>query len=301
MNEQFCTASEVELCYESFGDPADPAMLLVMGLATQMIAWPEEFCESLARCGYRVIRFDNRDVGRSTHLRGSPPPTRASILRRRPRPLAYTLGEMADDAAGLLDCLEIDATHVVGVSMGGMIAQTLAARRPSRVLSLASIMSSTGSPWRGQARPSLWPLFLRPYAPAGGRDEYVERIVKVFHAIGSPGFDPDEPALRELAALSYDRGHDDAGVLRQLGAIIAAGNRTAELRRIVAPTLVVHGTADRLIPPSGGRATARAIPNARLMLVSHMGHDLPRAVWPRLIEAITANASGARVVSAQAV
>jgi pimeloyl-ACP methyl ester carboxylesterase len=297
MNEQFCTTGEIELCYERFGDPDDPAMVLVMGLATQMVAWHDEFCAGLAERGFCVVRFDNRDVGRSTHLDGAPPPTTGSILRRRPRPVAYTLAEMADDTAGLLDCLEVDKAHLVGVSMGGMIAQLVAANRPERVLSLTSIMSNTGSLRHGQARPSLWPLLLRPRG-RGDVDSYTDRVVEIFTAIGSPGYAADELELRELARLSYVRGHDDAGALRQLGAIIATGNRTAALRRIDAPTLVIHGTADRLIAPSGGRATARAIPGARLMVVPHMGHDLPRTLWPRLIGAIADHAAAAQPAAA---
>jgi pimeloyl-ACP methyl ester carboxylesterase len=289
VDERFIDVGHVELCYETFGDPGDPAMLLIMGLGTQMIGWHEDFCRELVDRGFFVIRYDNRDSGRSTHFDSMPPPTPWQIVRRRiPNP-AYTLTDMANDAAGLLDALRIDAAHVVGASMGGMIAQTLAARHPRRVLSLTSIMSNTGSPWSGQAAMRLWPVFLR--RPKAGKDAFVERIVTVFEAIGSPGFATDHEWLREMAGLSFDRGANEASTARQLAGVLASGNRTAELRRIAAPTLVVHGKDDRLIRRSGGRATARAIPGARLLLIEGMGHDLPRGAWPRIIDAMVENAA----------
>jgi pimeloyl-ACP methyl ester carboxylesterase len=291
VDERFCTVGDVKLCYETFGDPGDPALLLVMGLGTQMIGWHEEFCRALVERGYFVIRYDNRDVGRSTHLDSVRPPTPGQLVRRRIKHPAYKLTDMADDAAGLLDCLGIEAAHVVGASMGGMIAQTLAARHPDRVLSLTSIMSNTGSRRSGQAALRVWPYFLR--RPAAGKEAFVDRIVKVFRVVGSPGFPSDEAWLREMAALSFDRGTDYAGTARQLGGILASGNRTPDLRRITAPTLVIHGTADKLVRPSGGRATARAIPGARLLLIEGMGHDLPREAWPRIIDAIVENAARA--------
>jgi pimeloyl-ACP methyl ester carboxylesterase len=291
VDERFTDIGDVELCYETFGDPDNPAMLLIMGLGTQMIGWREDFCRELVDRGFFVIRYDNRDSGRSTHLDSARPPTPGQLLRRRiPNP-AYTLTDMADDAAGLLDALEIEAAHVVGASMGGMIAQTLAARHPERVLSLTSIMSNTGSRWSGQAAFRLWPFFLR--RPKAGKEAFVERIVKVFEVIGSPGFGTDHEWLREMAALSFDRGADEASSARQLAAILASGNRTADLHRIIAPTLVVHGKADRLVRPSGGRATARAIPGARLLRIEGMGHDLPRGAWPQILDAIVENAARA--------
>jgi pimeloyl-ACP methyl ester carboxylesterase len=291
VDERFTNVGDVELCYETFGDPGNPAMLLIMGLGTQMIGWREDFCRELVDRGFFVIRYDNRDSGRSTHLDSVRPPTPGQLLRRRiPNP-AYTLTDMADDAAGLLGALEIEAAHVVGASMGGMIAQTLAARHPERVLSLTSIMSNTGSRWSGQAALRLWPFLLR--RPKAGKEAFVERIVKVFEVIGSPGFAADHEWLREMAALSFDRGADEASSARQLAAILASGNRTAELHRITAPTLVVHGSADRLVRPSGGRATARAIPGARLLRIEGMGHDLPRGAWPQITDAIVENAARA--------
>jgi pimeloyl-ACP methyl ester carboxylesterase len=292
MNEQFATIGDVELCYERFGDPADPAVLLVMGLGTQMIAWHEDFCGMLVDRGFHVVRFDNRDCGRSTRFDSVPPPRIVELLRRRPRRPAYTLDDMADDAAGLLDHLEIERAHVVGASMGGMIAQVLAARRPERVASLVSIMSSVGSRWSGQPAFRVYPLLLRPLPR--DRDAYIKAAEKVFRVIGSPGFPRDQAEIRDLLGRSYDRGLTAAGTGRQMAAIIASGNRTPTLRRITAPTLVIHGTADKLVSVSGGRATARAIPGARLMVIEGMGHDLPRGTWPRLVEGIAANANAAQ-------
>jgi pimeloyl-ACP methyl ester carboxylesterase len=198
---------------------------------------------------------------------------------------------MAADAVGLLDHLGVESAHVVGASMGGMIAQTLAARHPDRVRSLASIMSTTGHRLRGQPQLKLYPMFVR--RPPRDRERYAEHFARVFAAIGSPGFDRDVDEVRELARLSFDRGNDPAGGARQLGAIVASGDRTDELRRIAAPTVVIHGTRDPLVNLSGGRATARAIPGARLVTIDGMGHDLPRGAWPRIIDAIVGNAQSA--------
>jgi pimeloyl-ACP methyl ester carboxylesterase len=282
---------DITLCYEEFGQTGDPPMLLIMGLATQMIAWPDELCHGLAERGFHVVRFDNRDIGRSTHMTAAPP-TPGQLLRRRFPTVEYTLSDMADDAQGLLRALGIEPAHIVGASMGGMIAQTLAAEHPESVRSLVSIMSNTGSRRSGQASVSMWPFLLRR-APQE-KDAFVEHIVGVFTAIGSPGFPRDEQRIRDLAGRSYDRGHDPAGPGRQLAAILASGDRTAQLRGITAPTLVIHGTRDRLVRKSGGRATARAIPGARLELVEGMGHDLPEALWPRLIDMIAAHAQAAQ-------
>jgi pimeloyl-ACP methyl ester carboxylesterase len=282
--EQFCdVARGITLCYETFGERSDPTALLIMGLGTQMVAWPDDFCAQLALQGLHVVRFDNRDVGRSTHLGGSAP-TIAQILRRSRGAARYTLADMADDAAGLLRELGLAPAHVIGASMGGMIAQSLAARHAEQVRSLVSIMSSTGSRWSGQPALRSYRLFLRR-APAR-RDAYIEHFERLFDAIGSRRLPRDPADIAAIAAKSFDRDHDQRGALRQLAAVIASGDRTPELRRIDAPTLVIHGTADPVVAPSGGRATARAIPGARLMLVAGMGHDLPRVLWPRLIDAI---------------
>ena len=288
MDERFAQVGEIELCYETFGEPDRPAVLLVMGLGTQMIGWHGDFCAQLAERGFHVIRYDNRDAGRSTHLSDRPAPKPREIVTRRIREPAYLLADMAADGVGLLDALGIDRAHVVGASMGGMIGQTMAARHPERVLSLVSIMSSTGSRWSGQPAPRVLPVFLQK--PAGSREDYQERIVKLFALVGSPGFERDPDELREIAGVSWDRGIDPAGFARQLGAIIASGHRAEDLRRIEAPTLVIHGTADRLVRPSGGRATARAIPGARLLMIDGMGHDLPPGTWQQVIDAIADNA-----------
>ena len=293
MPEQMCTVSgDVELCFETFGDPEAPALLLTMGLATQMLGWHEDLCAALADRGFHVIRFDNRDVGRSQRMAGAVPTLRQLLLRDR-RAASYTLEDMAGDAAGLLDHLGIERAHVVGASMGGMIAQTMAARFPDRVLSLVSMMSNTGSRWTGQPSPRLYHVLLKP--PPRDRERYKDHAVWVFSRIGSPGFERDEEDLRRIAAMSYDRGINPAGTSRQLAAIIHSGDRTALLREIKAPTLVIHGTDDRLVPPSGGRATARAIPGARLLLIEGLGHDIPRGAWPQLLDAIEHNAARAPV------
>jgi pimeloyl-ACP methyl ester carboxylesterase len=291
MPEQIARAGDVELAYETFGDPARPAMLLVMGLGTQMLGWREGFCAQLAERGFHVVRYDNRDIGRSTKFSSHRPPTARQLLRRDASAAAYTLADMASDGVGLLDCLGIRRAHVVGASMGGMIAQTIAARYPDRVLSLASIMSNTGARWSGQPSIGLYGVLLKR-APRD-REGFVEHQLGVFRKTGSPGFPRDEADLRALATASFDRGHDPAGAGRQLAAIIASGDRSAELRAIRAPTVVIHGTKDKLVAPSGGRATAKAIAGARLVTIEGMGHDLPRGAWPRIVEAIVENAARA--------
>lgn len=287
--EQFATVGELELCYETFGDRADPALVLVMGLGTQMIAWRDDFCAGLAARGFFVIRFDNRDVGRSTTLDHLPVPTRGQLLRRDKSAASYTLDDMGLDVVGLLDRLEIEQAHVVGASMGAMIAQTVAAQHPARVLSLVSIMGNTGARWSGQ--PRLRSAMLLLGAPPPDRDAFVERMVKTFSIIGSPGFERDEAELREFAQTAFDRGRNPAAGSRQLAAILATGDRTPSLRQITAPTLVIHGSADTLVRPSGGRATAKAIPDSRLLEIEGMGHDLPREAWPQIIDAIVENAA----------
>jgi pimeloyl-ACP methyl ester carboxylesterase len=292
MDERFADVGNgITLCYETFGDAGAPPVLLVMGLGTQMIAWDTRFCEDLAGRGFFVVRFDNRDTGRSTRLDGAPvPKLRELALRRIARP-AYKLADMALDAVGLMDALGIERAHVVGVSMGGMIAQTVAARHPSRVRSLTSIMSNTGARFSGQPALKTFPVLFGA-APAD-REGFIEHGAKTWTLIGSPGFERDELELREMIALSFDRGASPAGTARQLGAIIASGDRRRELRAVQAPTLVIHGEADKLVSPSGGRATARAINGARLITIPGMGHDLPRAAWPQILGAIEQHARAA--------
>jgi pimeloyl-ACP methyl ester carboxylesterase len=274
----------IELAYERFGDAGDPPLLLIMGLATQMLGWPDEFCAQLAGRGLFVVRFDNRDIGLSTHLDDAPPPNLPAALMGDTSSAAYTLSDMARDAAGLLDELGVESAHVAGASMGGMIAQTLAIEHPERVRSLTSIMSTTGDPRVGGASDEALGVLLAP--PARDRAEAIERTVATYRVIGSPGYELDEPALRERAGLAFDRRYDPAGVGRQLVAILASGDRTERLRRLRLPALVIHGSDDPLVRPSGGRATAAAIPGAELVELDGMGHDLPRALWPDIVDGI---------------
>jgi pimeloyl-ACP methyl ester carboxylesterase len=292
VDEQFADLGDVTLCYETFGDRGNPALLLVMGLGTQMIAWHEDFCSELAGRDFFVIRYDNRDVGRSTHFREVKPPGPIQMFTRSVKQLAYTLDDMAADGLKLLDHLGIERAHIVGASMGGMIAQVIAGTHPERVLSLTSIMSTTGSRRVGQPALRVYPFFLG--RPRRDRDAYIERAVKLFGVVGSPGFERTDDELRAIAGRSFDRDPTSSGTQRQLAAIQMAGDRTADLRRITAPTMVVHGTKDRLVNMSGGKATARSIHDARLKLIEGMGHDLPRGAWPQLIDAIVENTERVR-------
>ncbi|HWK25455.1 MAG TPA: alpha/beta fold hydrolase [Solirubrobacter sp.] len=290
MAESFCRAGELEICYETFGDASDPALLLIMGLGTQMVAWHTDFCERLAERGLFVIRHDNRDIGRSTHLDGAPTPSLLQLLRRDRHP-AYTLADMAADSVGVLDHLGVERAHVCGASMGGMIAQTIAIRHPERVLSLVSIMSNTGSFWSGQPALTMYALLLKP-SPRE-RERFIQHGIDLFSKIGGPGYEPDVEDLREIATLSFERGHDPRGSQRQLAAIVADRDRSPALRRLHVPATVIHGAHDKLVQPSGGRATARAIPGAQLLEIGGMGHGLPRAAWPTIIDAIAGTAARA--------
>jgi pimeloyl-ACP methyl ester carboxylesterase len=272
--------ADIEIACEHFGDRGEPPLLLVMGLGTQMLGWPDEFCAALAAQGLHVLRFDNRDVGLSTHLHDAPQPDVMAALSGDTSSSSYTLSDMAGDTVGLLDALEVESAHIVGASMGGMIAQTIAIEHPSRVRSLTSIMSTTGDTTVGQATQAALGALLAP--PATTRQAAVERAVSIFRVIGSPRFELDEGYLRELAGLSYDRADDPLGVARQVVAIMASGDRTARLRSVNVPTLVLHGAEDPLVDVSGGRATAEAVPNAELVIIDGMGHDLPRGVWPEI-------------------
>ena len=282
-------ANGIELAYETFGDAGAPPVVLIMGLATQMIAWPDELCDGLARCGLFVVRFDNRDVGGSTHLNNVPPPRLADILVRR-RPPPYSIGDMAGDVVGLIDGLGLGDVHLAGASMGGFIAQAVALEHAGRVRTLTLIMTSTGSRRVGQAKPRVYARLLRPRA-AAGRPAAVSAVVETFRLIGSRGFAFDEEYLRDLAGRSWDRGYDPAGSRRQLAAAVNQPNRTAALRRITVPTLVIHGLHDPLVAPSGGLAIAKAIPDSRFVGFSGMGHDLPRALWPEFVREIAALAA----------
>jgi len=255
-----------------------------MGLGTQMLGWPDGFCEELAGRGAHVIRFDNRDVGLSSHLANVPAPDVTAALAGDTAGAPYTLSDMAADTVGLLDALELDGAHLVGASMGGMIAQTIAIEHPRRVRSLTSIMSTTGDPSVGLPRQDALRALLSP--AAASRAEAIERTLSIVRVIGSPGFGIDEAELRRRTGVAYDRAHDPAGIARQVVAIAASGDRTAALRSVSVPTLVIHGAADPLVDVSGGRATARAVPGAELAVFDGMGHDLPRALWAEIARRI---------------
>ncbi|MEV7419121.1 alpha/beta hydrolase [Streptomyces sp. NPDC089919] len=280
---------EVSLAYEAFGDPGDPAVLLVMGFGAQLLSWHEDFCRALADRGRYVIRYDNRDCGLSTRFDDHPVDMGRFIAAVSsgdiPAALAmvpYRLGDMADDGLGLLTALGIGRAHVVGASMGGMIAQQMALSHPERVLTLTSMMSSTGESEYGRPSPEAQAVLFAP-KPAD-REGYVaaaeRELVWASRRYG------DAAVLRELAAAGYDRAHYPAGTGRQLGAMILSGSRADALRRLRVPTLVIHGLDDTLIDPSGGRRTAELVPGAELLLVPDMGHDRPRQLWPTLIDAV---------------
>lgn len=270
------TIGDVEIAYETFGSPTDPPLLLIMGLATQMLGWDEDFCRLLADRGFYTIRFDNRDIGLSSHCGEADDP--------------YQLEDLADDTAGLLDALGLDGAHVVGASMGGMIAQTLAIRHPRRVRSLTSIMS-TPALQIGPPTPAAAAAVFMP-APTS-REEAARRRVEVFRVIGSPGYPFDADAVAELARRSYDRDSDPGTPQRQLTAITLSGDRSDALRMLRVPALVIHGADDPLVGVEGARATAAAIPGARLVIIDGMGHDLHRLLWPRFVDEIAALAHSA--------
>jgi pimeloyl-ACP methyl ester carboxylesterase len=282
----------VELCYQTYGDPADEPMLLLMGLASPLIWWDPELCSMLARRGYFVITLDNRDCGRSSRMSGRV--TRRMLVKafaglRVDAP--YSLSDMSDDAFALLDHLGIDSAHVVGVSMGGMIAQTMAIESPERVRSLTSIMSTTGRRFVGWQHPRLFTVLLRPLKP--GRESYADDSVMMWHLIGSPGYPRPDEDTREVAYRTYDRGINPRGTLRQMVAILTQPDRSPRLRDLRIPTLVIHGLADRMVHVSGGRATAAAVPGAELMLVDGMGHDLPPELFGTFVDAIHRTAARA--------
>lgn len=277
--------ARIDLAYERRGDPADPPVLLVMGIAAQLVHWPTGFLDALVRRGLQVLRFDNRDSGHSTHLVDAPPADLPAALGGDLSSVSYTLSDMAADAVGLLDVLQIGAAHVVGASLGGAIAQTMAIEHPRRVISLTTMMSTTGDMAVGQCHPATFKaVFGGP--PANTREEVVARALRVLDVVGSPAFPSDPAAVTETAGLAYDRDHDVAAVARQAVASVASGDRSALLRALDLPTLVLHGVADTLCDPSGGRATAAAIPGAELVLVEGMGHNIPPGLWDRMADLI---------------
>jgi len=269
----------IELEYEVFGE-GEP-LLLIMGLGAQMILWPDDFVQSLVRRGFRVIRFDNRDTGLSSKIPirvGDPRKLMARRVLGLPVPAPYTLREMAGDALGLLDHLGVERVHVVGASMGGMIAQTMAIEHPTRVRSLVSIMSSTGARRHLVSKPSALGALLRERPR--DREQAVANAVEFFRSCGGTTHPPDADWVRETAGRAFDRAFNPAGFVRQFAAILASGSRREALRSVRAPTTVIHGTVDPLILPHAGQATAAAIAGARFVPVSGMGHDLPSTTWP---------------------
>ncbi len=278
--------SGLEIAYTTFGSTSSPPLLLIMGLGGPSIWWHDELCNDLADRGFYVIRYDNRDVGWSTRIKDQWVHRHQVVGAFFGRPVrgAYTMADMADDAFGLLDHLGVDTAHVCGVSMGGMIAQTMAVAHPERVLSLVSIMSSTGRRTVGWQHPSLLPMLLG--RSGNSREAYIRQSARVWDQIGSPAYpeDPDEKARR--AGETWDRGVSTVGTMRQMLAILTQPDRTSELRKLRIPALVIHGTADKMVHPSGGRATARAIPGAELEIVPGMGHDLPLALHPLFVDGI---------------
>ena len=276
----------IELAYEAFGDTDAPPMVLIAGLATQMLGWDDRFCIRLADNGCRVNRYDNRDVGRSTHLVDAGTPDIIGLLRGRKRAVPYTLMDMADGTAGLLDALALESAHVVGMSMGGMIAQQLAISHPHRVRSLTSIMStpSRRSGRRVGRRSGCCYFHSRP------TKRRPPNALRVYRVIGSPGYPLDERRVADVARRSFARGSNPAGVARQYAAIVVSPDRSPGLRKLKVPTLVLHGAEDPLIQVDGGRATAGAVPGARFVVFPGMGHDLPQQLWPQLVREIVTHA-----------
>jgi pimeloyl-ACP methyl ester carboxylesterase len=288
-------ANGIFIEYDAFGDPSHPAVLLISGLGVQMIYWDETFCRRLAGEGHYIVRFDNRDIGLSTKFGefGAPDiPRIASALERGEKPnVPYTLDDMSDDAVGLLDGLGIEKAHFCGSSMGGIIAQTAAYRHPHRVLGLISIMSSSGDPDLPAPKPEIMNVLLTPSPDS--REEYIEHNVRYWKTVGSRFFTYDEQWIRRRAATAFDRCHYPFGKARQMAAIMARGNRRDLLKSIQAPTLVIHGTHDPLVPVEAGMDIADTIPNARLVMIEGMGHDMPTETWPEIINAIAEHTKSA--------
>jgi pimeloyl-ACP methyl ester carboxylesterase len=285
------TANDITIEYEIIGDIADPALLLVMGLGAQLIGWPDPFCAELADQGFAVVRYDNRDVGLSQKFEEAGTVDLAAIIGSlgggEPLAAPYALGDMADDGIALIEGLGLSPAHIVGASMGGMIVQEMAIRHPGSVRSLCSIMSTTGDTSVGQPTPEAIAVLLQP--PPGTREEVIEASVVGSRIIGSPRYPADEAEVRARAAEAYDRAYYPQGPARQIAAILTAPDRTAALGAVAVPTLVIHGDADPLVTPTGGEATAKAVPGAELLVLEGVGHELPEALWPELIAAIVAN------------
>jgi pimeloyl-ACP methyl ester carboxylesterase len=297
---QIAHANGIDICYEIFGDPAAEPLLLIMGLGAQMIHWDDDFCRQLAGRGFRVIRFDNRDIGKSSHLSGGKRLTPFELLKQRflkiPVASTYRLIDMAKDTIGLMDALGIKSAHLVGASMGGMIAQEVALSFPQRVRSLTSIMSTTGNPKIPPPTREAAAVLMAP--PPASKEEYFARFAQTWKVLRAGSF-PEEEALDPArAARTWERGLNPPGVGRQLRAILASGSRKERLRQIKAPTLVIHGTVDPLVRPEGGMDTAASISGAKLVLIEGMGHALPMRMWPQIIGAIAEHAKGAAAKAA---
>ena len=281
------SANGIDIEYEQFGNADDPPLLLIMGLGAQLTAWDIGFVQRLVERGLRVIRYDNRDVGLSTKIEDGPAPDVMGAMQGDFSSASYTLHDMAADAAGLLDELGIEQAHIAGASMGGMIAQTFAIDYPERTLSLCSIMSTTGDPNVGGAHPDAIGQLLSP--PPTTREESMDRAVSASQVFGAKGLPVDLEKVRARAAESFDRMFYPVGIARQLVAIRASGDRTPRLAGVTAPTVVIHGTDDTLVMPTGGEATASAIPGAQYVVIDGMGHDLPEAAWPDVVDTMTDN------------
>jgi pimeloyl-ACP methyl ester carboxylesterase len=288
-------ANNIKIEYDTFGDPSSKPLLLVMGLGAQMIRWQEELCMMFVDKGFYVIRFDNRDIGLSTKFEeaGVPNIMKEFMARQKGESISppYAVEDMADDAVGLLDALNIEKAHICGASMGGMIVQIIAFRHPTRVLSLTSIMSTTGNPNLPQAKPEAMQVLLKPTPTE--REAYIEESVKRWRILYGSGFPYPEDQVHELAAALYDRSFYPQGMARQLFAILGTENRVSKLGSIKVPTLVIHGSEDPLVPVEGGRETAASIPGAELIIIEGMGHSLPPEIWPQVVAAIAKNASKA--------
>ena len=282
--EKTAKVGTVEIAYDTFGNPSSRPMLLIMGLGAQMIRWDEAFCKALAAQGHWVIRFDNRDVGLSTKFDQAGIPDIMSLIMGKKADVPYKLKDMAADAVGLLDVLGIKSADVVGVSLGGMIAQTMAIHYPKRVRTLTSIMSSTGNPSLPQTRPEAAEVLLAP--AASNRNDYLANELKAAKVLHGPKYPLNEDYVRKYSERSYDRCYHPQGFPRQLGAILASGSRNEALAKVKTPTLVIHGTADPLIPVEGGKDTAKSIPGAKLLIIEGMGHSIPVEVAPQIIRAI---------------
>jgi len=294
---QLARANGIELCYETFGDAAAEPLILIMGLGAQMVLWDDDFCRQLAARGFRVIRFDNRDIGQSSKLSGGKPLGALEMLKLRllkiPVKAPYRLVDMAKDTIGLMDALGIASAHLVGASMGGMIAQEIAISFPQRVRSLTSIMSTTGNPKIPGPTREAMAVLMAP--PPKSKEEYIDRFGKSWKVLRAGSFPDDEARDLALAERTFARGLNPAGVGRQLRAILASGSRKERLRTVKTPTLVIHGTVDPLVHPAGGRDTAASIPGAKLLMIERMGHALPISMWPQIIDAIDKHAHGASV------